>query len=135
MAKTKSKDPLTLDKTDKRKRWQDWANTKWVLNNLDEEQLAAMDSTPFDTGRYMDWVAHLVDSGIELKLGWDDYSKCYVGTMQGSWIGYPNTGYACSARSDDFEDIIKILWFKFEYLCNGDMSQAYSAPEKRRKRG
>lgn len=128
--------PKSAEKSKKREKFLDWKNTKWVLNNLDDEQLAVLDSTPFDTARYMDWFSHLVDNGIELKIGYDNWSECYQATITGAYNGFVNTGYACSARSDDgFEDCIKILWFKFEYLCNGDMSQAYEKTPKRGKRG
>lgn len=131
----KTKQTVTSEKEPKRKKFLDWKDTRWVLNNLDEEQLVQMDNTPFDVARYMDWISHLVDMGIEVKLGWDDFSRCYVGTLMGSWVGYVNTGYAVSARSDSFEDIIKILWFKFEYLCDADMSKAYEQPKSRKRRG
>jgi len=120
----------------KRKRFEDWTNTKWVMNNLDENQLALMDATEFDVAKYVDWFNHLVEHGIDIKLGWDNYSYCFQATLQGSYHNYPNCGYACSARSSEgFEDCIKILWFKFEYLCDGDMAQAYVDPPKGKRRG
>lgn len=124
------------DEPKKREKFADWKNTKWVLNNLDDEQLAAIDSMEFDTGRYLDWLAHLVDNGMELKLGWDSYSNCYQATLTGAWKGYPNTGYAVSARSDeDFEDCVKILWGKYEFIAQGDLASCYEKPPKRGKRG
>jgi len=137
MSKTKKLDPATSPAvSNKREKFQDWKNTKWILNNLDESQLAKLDATEFDVGRYMDFMSHLVDNGIEIKFTYDNWSYCYQGTLLGAWEGYPNTGYATSARSDaGFEDIVKILWFKFEYLCHGDMSQAYEIVKKREKRG
>lgn len=121
-------------KPKKREKFADYKNAKWVLNNLDDKQLAVMDSTPFDVERYLDWVAHLVDNGCELKLTWDTWSGCYQGNVFGAFLGFKNTGYGISARSDDFTDVIKILWFKFEYLCEGDLTLA-AEETKSRKRG
>lgn len=127
----------TEKKSGKRKKFVDWKNTKWCLNNLDDDMLAQIDSMHFDTERYMDWVSHLVDNGMELKLGFDDWSECYVGTLIGGWEGFVNTGYAVSARSDeDFVDVIKILWGKYEFIAQGDLSAVYETPPKKsRKRG
>jgi len=132
MAKTK----LDQEHPKKREKFQDWKNTRWVMNNLNEEQLAAMDETPFDAARAFDWFAHLVDNGVDVKMSWDDWSQCYSMTIQGAFLGFVNAGYACSARSPEgYEDCTKILWYKFEYLANGDMSQAYEKAPKRGKRG
>jgi len=121
-------------KAERREKFDDYKNAKWVLNNLNDDQLAEMDTMPFDVGRYLDWCAHLVDNGCEVKLTWDSYSNCYQGNVFGAWLGFTNTGHGISARSDDFEDIIKILWFKFEYLCEGDLTKAVE-PTRTKKRG
>lgn len=129
-------DPAMAKPTQKkREKFADYKNSKWVLNNLDDVQLALMDSTPFDIERYLDWCAHLVDNGCEVKLTWDTWSNCYLGNVFGTFLGFPNTGYGVSARSDNFADIIKILWFKYEYLCEGDLASAYEAPVKTSRRG
>lgn len=122
--------------TGKRKKFVDWKNTRWVLNNLDDEQIAIIDATDFDTGRYMDWFSHLIDNGMKLTMDYDDWSECYQATLLGAWDGYPNTGYAVSARSDDgFEDCVKILWGKYEFIAQGDLAACYEKPKKRGKRG
>lgn len=120
----------------KRIKFTDWKNTKWVLNNLDDEQIAKIDAAEFDTGRYLDWLSYLVDNGMEIKLGYDDWSKCYQATITGAWENFLNTGYAVSARSDEgFEDALKILWGKFEFIAQGDLAACYEKKPKRSKRG
>lgn len=120
----------------KRKKFTDWKGTKWVLNNLDDEQIALIDNTEFDAGRYMDWVTYLVDNGMKLTLDYDDWSECYQATLLGAWEGFPNTGYAVSARSDDgYEDCLKILWGKYEFIAQGDLASCYEKPKSKRKRG
>lgn len=135
MAKKPTKSEEQFEKPKKREKFGDYKNSKWVLNNLDETQLLLMDNTEFDVSRVMEWVETLVDAGMELKFTWDTYSNCYQANIFGSFVGFTNTGYGVSARSDSFEDIIKILWFKFDYLCERDLTQAYEPVAKSRRRG
>lgn len=125
------------EKTDPQKRVKitDYKSIKWVLNNINDEQLAAIDALPVDVERMFDWIAHLIDHGIDLKVSWDDWSKCYQLTITGNYEGFLNSGYAMSARSDDMSDGFKILYGKFEFLCNGDMSTMYEQQTKRARRG
>jgi len=120
-------------KPKKREKFQDFKNTKWVLNNLDDTQLLLMDNTEFDMSRSLEWIERLVDDGMEFKFTFDTWSSCYQANVFGAFLGFKNTGYAVSARSDTFEDVIKILWFKIEYLCEGDLTQAYEAPKSKRR--
>lgn len=134
MSKTTKKTSTKM--SEKRIRFQDWKNTKWVLNNIDDDLLAQIDNADFDTGRYMDWLSHLVDHGIEVKFTFDDWSQCYQATALGAWQGFPNCGYAVAARSDEgFEDCIKILWGKIEFIAQMDLVACYEQPQKRSRRG
>lgn len=135
MAKRTAKTVDKQDKPKKREKFGDYKNSRWVLNNLDETQLLLMDNTDFDLSRAMEWVESLVDEGMELKFTWDTYSNCYQANIFGSFMGFTNTGYGVSARSDSFEDIIKILWFKFDYLCERDLTQAYEPVTRSKRRG
>jgi len=126
----------TKGQSDKRVKIQDWKSIKWVLNNLDDDTLSQIDATEFDTERYLDWIAHLVDNGFVINFGWDDWSKCYQVTATCSFEGFANSGYAVSARSDeDFVDAVKILWGKIEFVANFDLPSTYEKTPTRSKRG
>ena len=121
-------------KSKKRQKVTNWKDTVWVLNNLSDDQLVEMDAQPFDVERYAEFLEKLVDMGLEIKVGWDDYSKCYQVTVTGSWKDFPNTGYATSSRSSEIVDCFKIIWFKLDYLSNYDLT-IWHNESKRRKRG
>lgn len=135
MAKSKVSGVDKSAKPKKREKFLDFKNSKWVLNNLDETQLLLMDNTEFDMSRGLEWFEKLVDDGMEVKFTYDIWSNCYQGNIFGAFNGFKNAGYGCSARSDSFEDIVKILWFKYEYLCEGDLEQAYEEKPRGKRRG
>lgn len=122
-------------KPDYKNKFADYKNSRWVLNNLDENQLAKMDATDFDMSRGLEWFEKLVDEGMEIKFTFDRYSECYQANLFGAWEGWKNTGYGVSARSNTFEDIVKILWFKYEFLCEGDLPSAWEDKPRTSRRG
>lgn len=134
MAKT-TKAPIEK-KAYKRTKFLDFKDYKWVLNNLSDQEFAALDALDFDAERFMESVELLIDKhGLELKMGWDAYSECFMVSLQGSWLGYPNTGYCVAARSESVLDALKILWFKYEVVAGGDLASVYHEPQKQKKRG
>ena len=124
-------------KPTKKDRLDDFRNLTWVLNNLTEGELTEADSTEFDVerfGEFLDICIH--EHGMDFRFTWDAYSNSYQATLVGAWKGYPNAGYAVSARSDrGFADCALLLAFKFDRIADRDLGSVADERPSRRKRG
>jgi hypothetical protein len=95
----------------------------WLLNNLSEDKLAHADELAPTAPTIMDFLMEAVDHGLDIKVGWDNYSECYQASAIGSWDGYPSAGYAVSARSNrDCMDALALVWYKVVIMADGDLS-------------
>lgn len=108
---------------------------KWVVNNLDSDQLAEYDGLvslgDFLSG-VMDWVSEAVDNGFTVSIKFDDYSGCPQATLISKNKDRADYLYAVSARGDDVNDALGLVMFKFERVCLGDLSTAPERPKGRR---
>lgn len=125
------KKPSSGDRT----KVKDMLAMSWVMNNLNDKEILAVDATDFDAERFTDFMEKCVDSGLDVKMGWDNYSKSYQVTAMGSWQGFNNESIACSARGVTIFDAWKILWFKIDVIADWDLRQFVNQSGERSKRG
>ncbi len=124
------------DKQTKRKKRGFGAKLIWVLNNLSEEKLAHADTIAPSDPALLEFLGEAVDSGIDIKTTWDDYSNCYQVSAIGAWDGFPSAGFAVSARSNrDTHDALCLVWYKVVILADGDLSSVPSEQEEDDLRG
>lgn len=128
---------MTKNKKSKRQRITDFANMTWVLNNLTNDELDQADAMEFDLERFGEWLDMLIErDGMEFKFGWDNYSSTWQATLMGAWQGFRNSGYALSARSSaGFADCARLVVFKYDTICVGDMPAVAGEVKEARKRG
>lgn len=119
----------------KRKKFTDYRKTEWVLNNLEPEQLSDMDARDWSQGDLISFFDTAIARGLDIKVGWDDYSSCFKATAAGMWLGFANTGYATQGRSSDVGDALKILWYKCVVVCEWDLSAFSTGATEREIRG
>lgn len=120
----------------KRKKIAYGAGLVWVANNLSEEQLKHADEIAPDTAEIIEFMLSSVDAGLDIKVGWDDYSNCYQAVAIGSWSDFPSSGYAVSARSSrDVLDALVLVWYKVMVMAQGELSSLPSAKEEDDMRG
>lgn len=109
--------------TSKRKKRAFGSKLVWLLNNLSEEKLAHADAVSPSTEELLEFFMGAVDSGLDIKITWDDYSSCYQASAIGAWDGFPSAGYAVSARSSrDCGDALALVWYKVVVMADGDLS-------------
>lgn len=120
-----------------RKRITDFKSLKWVMNNLSETDLAHVDAMSVDPERMYEWIETLVtEQGMDCSVRWDTYSKCLQVNLVGAWQGFPNTGYAVSARSSlGMLDALKILYWKYAEICHDELSSVYEERRSGPRRG
>lgn len=95
----------------------------WLLNNLSDEKLSHADSMAPTSDQLMEFVLQAVDAGLDIKVGWDDYSSCYQASAIGAWDGFPSAGFGVSARSNrDPMDALSLVWYKVVIMADGDLS-------------
>jgi hypothetical protein len=123
------------DDSKKRIKIADFKSIVWVLNNLNDDEIAAMDMLPFDGEKFAEFVELCVDSGLDIKLSYDDYSNAYQCTAIGAWQSFHNAGIGVSARGLDIFDSFKILWFKVEQIAGWDLRQFVDKQSVRSRRG
>lgn len=128
--------PQRENGTDKRrKKFTNYQKTQWVLNNLADEQLDDMDKRDWPYEDVFTFFDTAISRGLDIKVGWDDYSQCFKATASGMWLGFTNTGYATQGRSSDCQDALKILWYKVVVVCDWDLSQYAAGTTEREIRG
>jgi len=117
----------TKKKSNARSRISDFKGLKWVMNNLTDDDLAHVDAMSVDPERMYEWLDVLVsDHGMDVSVRWDTYSKCLQVNLVGAWKGFPNEGYAVSARSSlGMLDALKILYWKYAEICHDELATAY----------
>lgn len=120
---------ISREKTDNFKAMQ------WVMNNLSDKEISAMDSQQFDGERFAEFMERLIDGGFDVKISWDTYSDAYQVSAMGVWKNFPNQDVACSARGLDVFDAWKILWFKIDFVANWDLQQFVGDEKVKSRRG
>jgi hypothetical protein len=131
----KSKARVMTDGEILREKITDFRSLNWVLNNLSDTEISAMDATNFDPERFAEFIEKLVDNGFDVKLTWDTYSNTYQISAMGAWQNFPNENFAVSARGMDMFDAWKVLWFKVDFIAQWDLSQFLDKSPSRKKRG
>ncbi len=112
------------------------AKLKWVANNLSEEKLDHVDQLAPSSEQLMDFFLEALDVGLDIKVGWDDYSSCYQATAIGAWDGFPSAGYAVSARSSrDAYDALILMYYKVFVMAEMNLSNLYTDKESEDFRG
>lgn len=102
-----------------------FGDIKFVLNNLDDgmiEDLNAYEAKKPDLSAFL---SDCVDKGLDIKIGYDNYSGGYQAIATGNYKDFPSSGYACSgfSRSDAY-DALFVLWYKVSVVCQFDLSSA-----------
>lgn len=107
----------------KRKKRAFGSKLTWLLNNLSEEKLNHADELSPTSDTLLEFLMAAVDAGLDIKVGYDDYSGCYQAVAIGAWDGFPSAGYAVSARSNrDCSDALTLIWYKVVVMADGDLS-------------
>lgn len=123
------------DKSEGRKK-RPFGDITFVLNNLDNGQLEELDNlekTPPDLYSFM---SDCVDKGIDLKIGYDNYSKGYQAVATGAYDGFPSAGFATSGFSKaGADDALFVLWYKVAIICQFDLSSANGREKRTKQRG
>lgn len=130
MAKKEQKHARTREDDDKRVKAPYGGGLEWVLNNLSDDQLKHCDEVAPSIASLLADLNQAIDMGLEIKLGWDGYSKCWQASAIGAWKDFPSEGYATSARSSaDIGDALLLLWYKIVIMSEFDLSQNFSDRE------
>jgi len=131
----KSKALKVTDEKPKRVKIKDFMSINWVMNNLSDDEITALDQTEFDGERFADFMEMCVDNGLDIKVTWDNYAHTYQVTLIGAWQGFPNESCGVSSRGNDIFDAFKVAWFKVTIIANWDLRSMVELKETRRKRG
>lgn len=91
----------------------------WVLNNLSKSELEQYDENPPEASEIFSFLQRMVETGWKVSQKWDYDSKCVQVTFIQNRLEYPNSGFAFSARSDDWTDALGLCWYKFTIIANG----------------
>lgn len=102
-----------------------FGNIRFVLNNLDDGQRAELDAFENTPPDLLSFLSDCVDKGIDVKLGFDSYSKGYQAVATGVYKDFPSAGFATSGFSKSgADDALFVLWYKVAVVCQFDLSSA-----------
>lgn len=123
------------DKSDGRVR-AEYGKMQFVLNNLDDGQLAELDKLEETRIDVWGFVTSCIDNGIDIKLSYDTYSKGYQAIATGAWAGFPSCGFGTSAFSKSgADDALFVLWYKVEIVCEYNLGSAANRDRRTKERG
>lgn len=108
---------------------------EFVVNNLSAAQLEEFDAIKDKMSLVDELLSNAVDKGFDVKIAYDDYSKCVQTTAIGNWNGFDNAGLATSARSDDVWDALGILAYKVCVICEWNLAPFTESGIERNIRG
>lgn len=114
-----AKKPTSNEKNHDKIPYKDWV---WVIDNLTKEQMTLHDATPPNAENIIDGLHGLLEAGFKITLKEDSYNKCWQCNAVCDETGYRNSGLAISARSDDTEDALSILMYKYFVVAEGDLT-------------
>lgn len=101
--------------------------TIWVLNNLNELQMAELDANYPDAERLDSMLEEACQNDITFAIKYDYKGMCH--------IAFANQGeYACSGRSDSVLDALIIVTYKV-VVANFDLSSQVLESKPKFKRG
>lgn len=112
-----------------------WNQIQWVINNLPQKDLDVIEKEALSVSKCLDMIDEYVDSGGEIKLNFSDYADCFELKLMFYEKGFTNSGYAVSARGENFVHCMRILIYKVENVAKGDLSTLYEARETNPKYG
>lgn len=93
----------------------------WCIDNLSSDELEEHDKKPKSFGDAYSDICVMIEDGFKLSIRWDDYSNGYMVSATCLDKKYQNAGLAISARSNDLEDCLSILVFKYMIVANRDL--------------
>jgi hypothetical protein len=111
-----------------------FGDIQFVLNNLDDGQIAELESFESNPPDLSAFMSDCVDKGMDIKIGHNAFSGGYQAIATGAYKNFPSSGYAVSGFSrSDAMDALFVLWYKVAIICQFDLSSA-SGRENRSKR-
>jgi hypothetical protein len=96
----------------------DWI---WCIDNLSKSQLELFDSEVDKWVGDISYFNAMIEDGFQITVKHDNYNNCKQASGICQFKGYDNSGLAISARSDDAEDALGILFFKYFKLADRDL--------------
>lgn len=107
----------------------------WVINNLPPKDLEVIDDMELDIEHINNFLTEIVENGFSVSFKWDDYSDCHSITLICREKGFNNTGYAFSARGEDFKHCVAIAMYKYFEVAKENLSNLTEVKQKRPKYG
>lgn len=101
----------------------DFKDLVWCIDNLVGEELNDHDKNPRDITSIYNELVIMIEDGFKLSIKWDDYSNGYMASAVCMDKRYENGGLGISARSNDLEDCLSILVYKYINVAKRDLRQ------------
>lgn len=111
MARKKKNEPQKIEYTD----------FVWCIDNLSGDQLLVFDAWVVEGHDYLSLVNVMVEDGFQVSVKNDYYNNCKLASAINNFTGFDNSGLCVSARSDDSEEALAILLFKYHVLADRDL--------------
>jgi hypothetical protein len=97
---------------------------EFVLNNMTEEQLAALDDHKLDPPVLFQMTDKALELGFVVSIKYDGYSHCWQASLVCNAKAVLNTGLAVSGRSNvGGSDALFVACYKLFFLADGDLTQ------------
>ena len=101
----------------------DYTEFVWCIDNLSGDQLLVFDAWVVEGHDYLSLVNIMVEDGYQISIKTDYYNNCKMASAINQYTGFQNSGLCVSARSDDTEEALAILLFKYIVLADRDLRE------------
>jgi len=101
---------------------------KWINRNLTQDEVNdhnAKEKSPAELGKLLFSVAF---NGYNIRIAYDDYSKCFQANLIPFQPENPNFGYAISARGVTPQRAVSLLLYKHYAIFEEQWASHYQAP-------
>lgn len=110
-----------------------WNEIQYVINNLPDKDMEALDGMNIDWETINNWVTEMIEIGGRLTAKWEhEYGDVFYASLTFYDKGYDNTGYAISCRAKDFFHALTILYYKFVVVAQGELFKLHEARTTRK---
>jgi hypothetical protein len=107
----------------------------FVLNNLSEQDDDRLEGMAVDIDALWQYQDKALAMGFTVSIKYDAHSKAWQASLVCNGVGFTNTGYAVSGRSNlGGTDALFVAMYKLFFVAKGELAQ-FALETKRRGRG